>query len=141
MLETLFGSKLRVKVLDRLFYHPDERYYVRQLAALLNEDSTNISRELKRLESAGILVSAISGKQKYYQADQKSPAFQAISGLLTRLPATCSECLTLMGFRKRPCFVGGLFLPVPGTSVVGRPGTKTSSFFLKRTAPASWRCS
>ena len=88
MLETLFGSKLRVKVLDRLFYHPDERYYVRQLAALLNEDSTNISRELKRLESAGILVSAISGKQKYYQADQKSPAFQAISGLLTRLPAT-----------------------------------------------------
>jgi len=37
-------------VLGWLFSHPDERYFVRQLTGLLKEDSTNISRELARLE-------------------------------------------------------------------------------------------
>lgn len=37
-------------MLGWLFSHPDERYFVRQLTALLKEDSTNISRELARLE-------------------------------------------------------------------------------------------
>jgi hypothetical protein len=50
VLETIFGSKLRVKALSWLFTHPDERFFVRQLTKLLKEDSTNLSRELARLE-------------------------------------------------------------------------------------------
>jgi uncharacterized protein len=87
MLSALFGSRLRANVLGRLFTYPDERYYVRQLAALTGEDSTNLSRELARLESTGILVSATEGSQKYYQANRQSPVFTDIQGLVTRLPA------------------------------------------------------
>ena len=87
MLETLFGSKLRVKVLGQLFAHPGERYFVRQLAAVVGEDSTNVSRELGRLEQAGLLVSITEGRQKYYRADRKSPLFKDIRALLTHLPA------------------------------------------------------
>jgi len=50
MLTNLLRSRLRAKVLGWLFSHPDERYFVRQLTGLLKEDSTNISRELARLE-------------------------------------------------------------------------------------------
>ncbi len=53
MLEKLLGSQLRARVIGWLFTHPDERYYVRQLANLLGEDSTNLSRELTRLEGLG----------------------------------------------------------------------------------------
>ena len=60
MLETLFGSKLRLKVLGRLFALPDQRYFVRQLAAAIGEDSTNVSRELGRMEQAGLLVGGFS---------------------------------------------------------------------------------
>ena len=84
MLETILGSKLRSKVLGWLFTHPDERYFVRQLAGLLKEDSTNVSRELNRLEKAGILVSVTEGKQKYYQANRKSPLFDELHGLMLK---------------------------------------------------------
>jgi len=87
MPETLFGSKLRLKVLGQLFTHPGERYYVRQLAAVIGEDSTNVSRELGRLEQAGLLVSINEGRQKYYRADRKSPLFKDIRSLLAHLPA------------------------------------------------------
>ena len=73
IIETLTGSKLRAKVLGWLFSHPDERYFVRQLTALLDADSTNVSRELARLEKTGILVSTTEGQQKYYQANRQSP--------------------------------------------------------------------
>ena len=84
VLETLFGSKLRVKVLGWLFTHPDERYFVRQLTGLLREDSTNVSRELARLEKAGILTVTVSGKQKYYQANRKSPIYNELHGLIVK---------------------------------------------------------
>jgi len=86
MLETLLGSRLRAKALVCLFTHADERYYVRQLTALIGEDSTNVSRELARLEKTGILLSTIEGKQKYYQANRGSPAFNPIEGLVKRIP-------------------------------------------------------
>ncbi|MFC1875338.1 nucleotidyltransferase domain-containing protein [Chloroflexota bacterium] len=84
MLETILGSKLRGKVLGWLFTHPDERYFVRQLTSLLREDSTNVSRELIRLEKTGILVSTKEGKQKYYQANRKSPIYNELHGLIVK---------------------------------------------------------
>ena len=84
MLETLLGSKLRAKVLGWLFSHPDERYFVRQLTGLVKEDSTNVSRELARLEKTGILVSTTEGRQKYYQANRESPLFDELHGLILK---------------------------------------------------------
>jgi len=84
MLEALLGSKLRSKVLGWLFTHPDERYFVRQLTNLVKEDSTNVSRELARLEKAGILVSTTEGKQKYYQANRQSSLFNELRGLIVK---------------------------------------------------------
>lgn len=71
-------------MLGWLFTHPDERYFVRQLTSLLREDSTNVSRELIRLEKTGILVSTKEGKQKYYQANKKSPIYDELHGLILK---------------------------------------------------------
>lgn len=84
ILPNLLGSKLRAKILGWLFTHTDERYFVRQLTALLQEDSTNISRELARLEKTGILISTSSGKQKYYQANPQCPVFNELHGLMIK---------------------------------------------------------
>ncbi len=84
LLPALLGSKLRAKVLGWLFIHIDERYFVRQLTALLGLDSTNLSRELARLEKLGLLVSTTSGKQKYYQANPRSPIFNELHNLMVK---------------------------------------------------------
>jgi len=84
MLETLLGSKLRAKVLVWLFTHPDQHYFVRQLSSLLKEDSTNISRELIRLEKSRLLISTKQGRQKYYQVNNGSPVYHELHGLIIK---------------------------------------------------------
>jgi predicted nucleotidyltransferase len=110
MLEALLGSRLRSKVLGWLFSHPDERYFVRQLTALVEEDSTNVSRELARLEKAGILLSTTEGKQKYYQADRQSPLFNELRGLIIKtagLADVLREALAPLGTKIAAAFVYG----------------------------------
>ncbi len=83
-LETIFGSKLRAKILGWLFTHSDERYYVRQLTSILKEDPTNIGRELIRLTEAGLLKARTEGRQKYYQANSGSPVFVEFCGIAAK---------------------------------------------------------
>lgn len=84
MLEQLLGSRLRARVIGWLFTHTDERFYVRQLTKLLGEDSTNVSRELARLESLGILLSTRSGQQKYYRANPNSSLFDELKSVAAK---------------------------------------------------------
>ncbi len=84
MLAELLGSKLRAKVLGWLFAHTDERYFGRQLAEILDEDSTNVSRELARLAKMGILVCQSEGRQKYYQVSKACPVFVELRGLVLK---------------------------------------------------------
>ena len=84
MLEQLLGSRLRARVIGWLFTHTDEQFYVRELSKVLSEDSTNISRELARLESLGILLSTRSGQQKYYGANPTSSLFDELKSLAAK---------------------------------------------------------
>lgn len=84
VLETLLGSRLRAKVLGWLLTHPSERFFVRQLKGILQEDATNLSRELTRLQRLGLLLCCPEGKQKYYQANQQSPLFPELQGLVLK---------------------------------------------------------
>ena len=84
MLEKLFGSRLRAKAIGWLFTHPDERFFVRQLTELLGEDSTNLSRELAKLEKLGFLTCRLEGRQKYYQANKRSSMFEELKGLAVK---------------------------------------------------------
>jgi predicted nucleotidyltransferase len=81
MLDELFGSKLRAKLIGWFMVHADERYFVRQLTSLIKEDPTNVSRELARLARLGILESSREGRQKYYWVNRSSPFFQELRGL------------------------------------------------------------
>ena len=84
MLAQLFGSRLRAKVIGWLFTHTEERYFVRQLTALLGEESSNLSGELARLARMGLLTCRPEGRQKYYQANPASPVFAELRGLAVK---------------------------------------------------------
>jgi len=84
LLERLLGSRLRSRALGWLLSHPEERYFVRQLAGILAEDPTNLSRELARLASMGILTAAVEGQQKYYRANPSSPIYPELRSLVAK---------------------------------------------------------
>ncbi|MBI5230060.1 MAG: hypothetical protein HY981_02050 [Candidatus Magasanikbacteria bacterium] len=55
MLEHLFGSKTRLKLLRIFFDHPNERFFVRELARKLNTQINAVRRELDHLSTAHII--------------------------------------------------------------------------------------
>jgi predicted nucleotidyltransferase len=80
----IFGSRLRANALGWLFSHPDESFYVRQLATRLKEDPTNLGRELLRLETTGIVSSTKRGNQKYFQVNRQCPFYYELMGLVRK---------------------------------------------------------
>jgi len=110
MLEKLLGSRLRARVIGWLFTHVDERYYVRQLADLLGEDSTNLSRELTRLEGLGVVVSQREGTQKHYHANRDLPIFDELCSIAVKtvgLVEVLSAALVPYGSKIALAFVYG----------------------------------
>jgi predicted nucleotidyltransferase len=110
MLEKLLGSRLRARVIGWLFTHVDERYYVRQLADLLGEDSTNLSRELTRLEGLGVVVSQREGTQKHYHANRDLPIFDELRSIAVKtvgLVEVLSAALVPYGSKIALAFVYG----------------------------------
>ncbi|OIO17384.1 hypothetical protein COV56_01710 [Candidatus Kuenenbacteria bacterium CG11_big_fil_rev_8_21_14_0_20_37_9] len=55
MLENLFGSKTRVKLLNLFFNNTNECFYVRGIARELKENINSIRREILNLEKIGII--------------------------------------------------------------------------------------
>ncbi len=68
MLEYLFGSKTRLKLLRLFFSHPEEKFYVRELSRRLGAQINSIRRELGHLLEAKIIIfNEIEGdKRKYF---------------------------------------------------------------------------
>ena len=96
MIEKLFGSRLRTKLLEWLLSHSEGSFFVRQMEHLIQEDSTNISRELRRLEQMGIVQSDKRANLKYYKINPKCPFYEELKGLFLKTlgaPAVMREVL------------------------------------------------
>lgn len=75
-------SELRRKVLTSFYLNRKARVYVRQLAAALDADSTNLSRELARLAREGFLRAEREGRQLYYSVNPAYPWLKPVFALL-----------------------------------------------------------
>ena len=79
MIEQLFGSKTRVKLL-RLFYeNPNRSFYVREITRRIDEQINSVRRELSNLLSAGIITSENTNNKLYYEVNQKYEMYHALS--------------------------------------------------------------
>ncbi len=93
-LERIFGSRIRAKILGWLFTHPDESFFVRQMALILEEDPTNVSREMAKLEELGILRSKRNGNLKHFQTNQECPFFEELKGLVLKTTGVAGRIRT-----------------------------------------------
>lgn len=98
MLEKLFGSKARVKILKLFLLHPLEKFYIRQLSRDLKLQLNSVRRELENLENFGILTSDIKGEEaldnnqetsggqekKYFRANANFVLFDEIKALIVK---------------------------------------------------------
>ncbi|MBU4601137.1 hypothetical protein L6307_01860 [Candidatus Parcubacteria bacterium] len=76
MLEKIFGSRARVKMLKLFLLHPNDKFFIRELSRKLKLQINSVRRELENLEKFGILISSpppIAGEK---QAGEKTPDYK-----------------------------------------------------------------
>jgi len=84
MLKSLITSGTRIKLLLKFFINPNNRGYLRQLAAEFNESTNNIRLELNKLTEAQILVMSAEGRNKFYQANIEHPLFRDLRNIVLK---------------------------------------------------------
>lgn len=95
MLEHLFGSKTRVKILKLLYRRPDRPFFVRELSREVGVQINAVRRELELLSDLGIIIAKEDAKpsdvekagvslRKYYQLNPESLLYSELQALLTK---------------------------------------------------------
>ncbi len=74
-LKHLFVSQTRLKLINILFYNPQDIFYVRQLVRLTDEEINSVRRELANMQKSGVINSEWRGNRLYYWADKQSSLF------------------------------------------------------------------
>jgi hypothetical protein len=70
MIEQLFGSKTRVKLLQLFCSNPNRSFYVREITRKIDEQINSVRRELANLLSIGIIASDTTNNRLYYEVNQ-----------------------------------------------------------------------
>lgn len=81
--EFLLG-RTRTRVLSTLLLRPEQQLHVRELARATGASPGSLHRELRGLCDAGLLLRTEAGRQVYYQANDRSPIFGDLAGLLRK---------------------------------------------------------
>lgn len=71
MVEQLFGSKTRVKLLQLFYSNPNRSFYVREITRKIDEQINSVRRELSNLLAIGIITSDNTNNKLYYEVNQK----------------------------------------------------------------------
>jgi predicted transcriptional regulator len=78
MIEQLFGSKTRVKLLQLFYSNPNRSFYVREITRKIDEQINSVRRELSNLLSIGIITSDNTNNKLYYEVNQKFEYFDPL---------------------------------------------------------------
>ncbi len=152
MLNALFGSEARIKILNLFLLHPEEKYYLRQVARELNLQVNSARRELENMVKFELLrteKSALSesspakkkkggekkGEKKYFSVNKNFILYPEIKALFIKAQILSSQKF-LAGLKKicQPKFLAltGLFTNYPEAQTdIVIVGSLRRSAFLK----------
>jgi predicted nucleotidyltransferase len=82
-IDALF-PKTRRGILAATYGQPNRWWYLSELAAQLSTTPSSLQRELTSLVSSGILKQRRDGKRLYFQAENESPIFSELKGLIEK---------------------------------------------------------
>lgn len=102
MIDSIFGSKTRVKLLRLFLNNPERAFYVREITRQVGEQINSVRRELKNLLELGIIVSDESENRLYYSANTSFQLFRPMSEIFANSEAVASdEKVAISEWRKK----------------------------------------
>lgn len=104
MIDALFGSKTRVKLLHLFLNNPGKAFYVREITRLIDEQINSVRRELANMLEVGIITSDSADNKLYYEINQRYEfyvPFRAIFAAQKIAPADTSSKLDANTWHER----------------------------------------
>jgi hypothetical protein len=84
MLDQLFGSRTRTKLLKLFLASGDKKFFVREITRLIDERLNSVRRELFNLEKFGLVQSATDGQKKFYFLDNEFVLINELKALFVK---------------------------------------------------------
>lgn len=80
----LITSKMRIRIIMRLFLNPERNAYLRELADEFEASPSHVKDELKKLFESNLLVSKKSGRQTLFSANKDHPVFDELHSMVIK---------------------------------------------------------
>ncbi|MES9899039.1 MAG: ArsR family transcriptional regulator [Sedimenticola sp.] len=84
LFDALITSKMRVRILMRLFLNAENRTYLRELVSDFGASPGHVNKELGLLKDAGLLQSERDGRQINYRANTHHPLFPELHSMVRK---------------------------------------------------------
>ena len=91
MIDKLFGSKTRVKLLHLFMNHPGQAFYVREITRIIDEQINSVRRELSNMLEVGVITSDTSHNKLYYQVNQRYEYYTALRAIFAAEPIRAEQ--------------------------------------------------
>ncbi len=105
----IISSKTRIKLLTRLFFNPQIRSYLRELAKEFNISTNSVREELNQLKQSKLLKAEKNGRQVFYMANQEHPLFpelKAMVGKVMGVDKVIDGIVNRLGDLELACLIG-----------------------------------
>lgn len=83
-LSSILFSQYRSRVLGLLLLHPEQAYYLRQIARLTGTEPGTLQREMIKLEQAELVTVKKIGNQTHYQANRSCSILEELASIMRK---------------------------------------------------------
>lgn len=83
MIDSLFGSKTRVKLLHLFLNNPEKSFYVREITRMIDEQINSVRRELANMVSVGIVQQDAIDNKLYYSVNEDYPYINPLAAIFS----------------------------------------------------------
>lgn len=87
MIDALFGSKTRVKLLHLFLNNPGKSFYVREMTRLIDEQINSVRRELSNMLTVGIITSDSADNKLFYEVNQRYEHYVPLREIFADAPS------------------------------------------------------
>lgn len=120
MIDALFGSKTRVKLLHLFLNNPNRAFYVREITRKIDEQINSVRRELANMLSIGIIKSDSSNNKLYYEVSLEYPFYEPLRAIFSdgKLQTSNSAVIEVNDWTKKLKSLGDVRVALFGGSLV-----------------------
>lgn len=140
MIDALFGSKTRIKLLHLFLNNPGKSFYVREITRLIDEQINSVRRELANMLNIGIIQSNTADNKLYYEVNQRYEHYvplRAIFGDDTDAEAAVqAPKQSTLDWQARLDEVGGIRLAIMSGVFVAGSASKLDLLIVGNPAPS-----